>query len=61
MRRKTRKVETMDEVVKGIMAEGGTRRSRRLCASTGEYRTDVALDGSPRNYNPDFPDWHILY
>ena len=25
MRRKTRKVETMDEVVKGIMAEGGGR------------------------------------
>jgi hypothetical protein len=29
MRRKTRKVETMDEVVKGIMAEGGDEEVSR--------------------------------
>lgn len=29
--------------------------------STGEYRTNIAVDGSLRNYNPVSPDYHILY
>jgi hypothetical protein len=62
MYKPSREVETIAEFVKGIIAEGGKRGVlERSGPSTGKHRTDVAVDGSLRNYNPVSLDCRILY